>query len=148
MQIKTLKSLYKSHKEKSLFGRYINAKNIDSLLENLPSIFKVYCIGKSVKGENIYSITIGNGAKKVLLWSQMHGNESTTTKALFDMFNVLSHSNVFSDTILNNCTLMVIPMLNPDGAETYARFNANNIDFIRPTIPVVNTSGNFSPMML
>lgn len=131
MQIETLKSLYKTNKEKSLFGRYINTKSIEPLLENLPSIFKVDTIGKSVKGENIYSVSIGNGGKKVLIWSQMHGNEATTTKALFDIFNFLSDFNAFSGTILNNCTLIAIPILNPDGAKAYTRFNANNIDLNR-----------------
>jgi Zinc carboxypeptidase len=131
MQIETLKSLYKTNKEKSLFGRYINTNSIELLLENLLSFFKVDTIGKSVKGKNIYSVSIGNGRKKVLIWSQMHGNESTTTKALFDLFNFLSDFNEFSDTILNNCTLIAIPILNPDGAMSYTRFNANNIDLNR-----------------
>ncbi len=131
MQIETLKSLYKTHKENSLSGRYIHTKNIKPLLEDLPSIFKVDIIGKSVNDENIFSVTIGNGSKKVLMWSQMHGNESTTTKALFDLFNILGDSNEFSDTILNNCTLKVIPILNPDGALTYTRSNANSVDLNR-----------------
>lgn len=131
MRIETLKSLYKSSKEKLLFGRYIHAKNIEPLLENLPPTFKINTVGKSVNGENIHSVTIGNGEKKVLMWSQMHGNESTTTKALFDFFNILSYSNTFSGIILNNCTLEVIPILNPDGALTYKRFNANGIDLNR-----------------
>ena len=131
MQIESLKSLYKTHKEKSLFGRYIHTKNIELLLENLPSIFKVDTIGKSVNDENIFSVTIGTGKKKVLMWSQMHGNESTTTKALFDIFNFLNDSNALSSTIINNCTLKIIPILNPDGALTYKRFNTNNIDLNR-----------------
>jgi zinc carboxypeptidase len=131
MQIETLKSLFKTHKEKQLFGRYILDKSIEPLLENLSSIFKVDVMGKSIKGEKIYSVSIGNGDKKVLIWSQMHGNESTTTKALFDFFNFLNDSNAFSDTIITNCTLMIIPILNPDGALAYKRFNANNIDLNR-----------------
>lgn len=131
MRIESLKSLYKTHKEKSLFGRYIHTKNIELLLEDLPSIFKVNTIGKSVNDENIFSVTIGTGKKKVLMWSQMHGNESTTTKALFDIFNFLNDSNALSSTIINNCTLKIIPILNPDGALTYKRFNTNNIDLNR-----------------
>ena len=131
MHKETLKSLFKTHKEKELFGRYIHNKKIESLIERLLPIFKIDCIGKSVNHENIYSITVGQGKKKVLIWSQMHGNESTTTKALFDFFNFLSDSKAFSDTILNNCTLKVIPILNPDGALIYTRFNANGIDLNR-----------------
>lgn len=131
MQIKTLKSLYNTYKERHLFGRYIHNKSIEPLLENLSATFRIDNIGKSVKSENIYSVVTGNGNKKILLWSQMHGNESTTTKALFDILNILNDSNTFSKTILSNCTLMIIPILNPDGAMIYTRFNANNVDLNR-----------------
>ena len=72
-----------------------------------------------------------NGNKRILLWSQMHGNESTGTKALFDLFNCFSNNSSEFTTILENCTLLFIPMLNPDGAEVYTRVNANNIDLNR-----------------
>ena len=131
MQLETLKSLYKTFKERRLFGRYIHTKNIEPIMEDLPGILKIDSIGKSVNNENIFSITVGNGKKKILLWSQMHGNESTSTKALFDILNVLCDSNEFSGTILSNCTLMIIPILNPDGAAVYTRLNSNNIDLNR-----------------
>jgi hypothetical protein len=131
MQKEILKSLFKVHKEKALFNRFIHAKSIEPLLENLPSMFNIERIGQSVNKENIFGVSVGHGDKKILMWSQMHGNESTTTKALFDVFNFLSDFNTFSDTILNNCSLMVIPMLNPDGAVAYTRFNANGVDLNR-----------------
>ncbi len=59
----------------------------------------------------------------------MHGNESTTTKALFDVLNGFSKGK-FSD-ILENCTLQIIPILNPDGAARYTRVNANEVDLNR-----------------
>jgi hypothetical protein len=66
------------------------------------------------------------------MWSQMHGNESTTTKAVFDLLNVLLASDeVISKSILGACTLKIIPILNPDGAKAYSRLNANNIDLNR-----------------
>ena len=61
----------------------------------------------------------------------MHGNESTTTKALFDCFNLFETNNFIPNSILNACTLCVIPILNPDGAERYTRINANEIDLNR-----------------
>jgi len=78
-----------------------------------------------------YSLTFGNGSKKVLMWSQMHGNESTTTKALFDCFNLFLTNNALPNSILESCTLLVIPILNPDGAERYTRLNANEVDLNR-----------------
>ncbi len=62
----------------------------------------------------------------------MHGNESTTTKALFDLINtLLNERDPIIKTILSRCTLYIIPILNPDGAEAYTRLNANNVDLNR-----------------
>jgi Zinc carboxypeptidase len=131
MQLKESIKLLKSHKEKSLFHRYINADHIQPLLKNLGAIFTVNQIGNSVNGESIFSITVGHGSKKIFMWSQMHGNESTTTKALFDLLNILKEENEFSKTILEQCTITIIPMLNLDGARFYTRLNANEVDLNR-----------------
>lgn len=129
MTIADLNTWYKQSKESSLFGRYIHLKNIAPLINNLSSNFVTEVVGTSVLGENIYSITLGNGPKKILMWSQMHGNESTTTKAIFDLLN--SFKSYFFEDILEACTIKVIPMLNPDGAKAYKRLNANNVDLNR-----------------
>jgi hypothetical protein len=131
MQPNVFLDLLKKHKQILLNHRYINNDHIVKLLNALPSEFKVEDIGKSVMDESIYSVTIGNGPIKVLMWSQMHGNESTSTKALFDLFKLLSSSNESSDTILNRYTLKIIPILNPDGARLYTRLNANEVDLNR-----------------
>lgn len=131
MQLEQSIKLLKSHKENSLFHRYINTDHIHPLLKNLESNFAVNQIGNSVKGEPIFSITVGKGSKKIFMWSQMHGNESTTTKALFDVLNILKEENEFSKTILERCTLTIIPILNPDGARLYTRLNANEVDLNR-----------------
>ena len=133
MQMKNidLKTLFEICKERVLFGRYVHTGLIEPLLKKLSPEFKIDVIGQSVNVEKIYTVTIGSGPKKVLMWSQMHGNESTTTKALFDLFNLLKGSNGVVGTILKECTLKIIPILNPDGAKTYTRFNANNEDLNR-----------------
>ncbi|WP_431134318.1 M14 family metallopeptidase [Psychroserpens mesophilus] len=131
MQTERLKLLFNTYKETSLYGRYISTESIIGLL-NKPGLKPfVNRIGVSVANENIYSITIGSGSKKILMWSQMHGNESTTTKALFDMLNVLLAPELISKSILETCTLKIIPILNPDGAKAYTRLNSNNIDLNR-----------------
>ncbi|WP_425075477.1 M14 family zinc carboxypeptidase [Psychroserpens sp. S379A] len=131
MQERQLKTLFKSYKETSLFGRYIYTDSILNLLKSNSVKSHVSTIGKSVNQEDIYSITIGSGSKKILMWSQMHGNESTTTKAIFDLLNTLMASEQVSKFILEACTLCIIPILNPDGAKAYTRLNANNIDLNR-----------------
>ena len=124
---------YIHFKETSLFGRYINTDHILPLLKNLEKHFQLDKIGKSNLGEDIFSIQLGSGKTKILLWSQMHGNESTTTKAVFDLLNVflLKKEDVILKEILATCSLYIIPILNPDGARAYTRVNANEVDLNR-----------------
>ncbi|WP_418603848.1 M14 family zinc carboxypeptidase [Hwangdonia sp.] len=131
MNVAHLKSLFLKHKENSLTHRYITNLNIEPLLNDLEKIIDVNTIGKSVLGQPIYSLKIGNGEKKILMWSQMHGNESTTTKALFDVLNTLLDKKSELNYILKACTLYIIPILNPDGATAYTRVNANAVDLNR-----------------
>lgn len=132
LTIAELHQLFSSHKAKELYGRYIPLESIEPLINKLNDTFKVSVIGYSVKKRPIYSVVIGSGSRKILMWSQMHGNESTTTKALFDVFNLFKDSNnELIESILENCTICFVPMLNPDGAEVYTRHNANNIDLNR-----------------
>lgn len=118
--------------ERSLFGRYITSDHIRNLIENHSKTFRIEVIGASVLKEDIHFIKIGTGTQRILMWSQMHGNESTTTKAVFDLLNALSdaENNVVED-ILRRCTIGIIPMVSPDGARAYTRLNANQIDLNR-----------------
>lgn len=123
-----LKSQYNFCKEDQLTHRYITNNHIEPLLKNLDSRFILNVIGYSIKKLPIYAVKVGTGSKKILMWSQMHGNETTTTKALFDLFNFFQ---IEGNDILEKCTLYVIPILNPDGAKYYTRTNYNNIDLNR-----------------
>jgi hypothetical protein len=126
-----LEQLFIDNKEKSIEGRYLTLESIEPLLIKLNTNNQLSVIGESVLKKPIYSYQIGEGKIKILLWSQMHGNESTTTKALFDFLNVLHSDSVFSTKLLKTFTFYCIPMLNPDGAERYTRVNANEIDLNR-----------------
>ena len=130
-----VENLFNQNKEADLFGKWITFKDIDTLFKKHEKSFSISQIGSSEENKPIMQLKIGKGKKKVLLWSQMHGNESTGTKALFDLFNCFSNSNnnVLQD-ILENCTLLFIPMLNPDGALNYTRVNANQIDLNRDAV--------------
>jgi len=123
----TLKSLFYKYKDESVSHRYISSNHIEPLLQNLKNTFNIFVIGHSVNQLPIYGIKLGNGVNRILMWSQMHGNESTTTKACFDLLNYFKENN----KLLNHCTLYIIPILNPDGAKAYTRLNANNLDLNR-----------------
>tara|TARA_R110002012_G_scaffold49243_5_gene127461 strand:- start:149 stop:1279 length:1131 start_codon:yes stop_codon:yes gene_type:complete len=125
--IKTLEQEYKTYKNKSLFGRYIRLEDIEPILTTLGPIFKVRVEGYSVLNRPIHSVRFGTGLVKVLIWSQMHGNESTSSKALFDVFNYLKTN----EDLLKRFSFLVVPMLNPDGSEAYTRVNANQVDLNR-----------------
>ena len=123
--------IYIKYKVQKLHGRYITLEDIEPILVALNSNNELKIIGESVLRKPIYKYEIGNGKTKILLWSQMHGNESTTTKALFDFLNLLKGESDLAISLLENYTFCCIPMLNPDGSELYTRENANNIDLNR-----------------
>ncbi|MDO6473216.1 M14 metallopeptidase family protein [Maribacter sp. 1_MG-2023] len=111
--------------------RYINYDHINEFLKTLPTSFKIEVVEESVRKESIKSITFGSGTNKVLMWSQMHGNESTTTKAVVDLLSYLKQDIAEVLEISKSCTLKIIPILSPDGARDYTRVNANGIDLNR-----------------
>lgn len=79
-----LEALFVQNKEQTIQGRYITLEHIEPILNRLNTDNQLQEIGKSVQGKSIYEYQIGQGPTRVFLWSQMHGNESTTTKGLFD----------------------------------------------------------------
>lgn len=113
-------------------NRYLSPQKWDLMLRDLTYQFPTTVIGYSVLNQPLYAYRLGKGPKKVLLWSQMHGNESTTTRALLDLFDHLHCSN--GSKLLEGLTLMIIPQLNPDGAFAFTRLNANDVDLNRDAI--------------
>ncbi len=132
MDINTLQNWFDIYKETTLSRRYIHQEHITPLLDILKKKSTVKLLGFSENKSPIHLIKLGTGSKKLLLWSQMHGNESTTTKAVFDVLNMLMDaSNELSKQILEACTLYIIPILSPDGAKAYTRLNYNKVDLNR-----------------
>ncbi|WP_223815180.1 M14 family zinc carboxypeptidase [Sphingobacterium litopenaei] len=133
----TFNSIYSTYKEPALKHRRFKHQDIDSLLRvhKNNGTLAIDQIGKSFEGRAIYEVAFGKGEKKVMLWSQMHGDEPTATMALFDLFNFLEGKQDGYEEIrkLLNDKLEIhfIPMLNPDGAERYQRRTAQGIDMNR-----------------
>lgn len=133
-----LHDTYEQYKETKLVDRRFKHYDIVPLIEALPKQFKVVCEGQSVEGNDIFSIHLGSGKTKVLLWSQMHGDEATATAALFDMFRFFAAKDdgfdAYRTKILKELTLVFIPMLNPDGTARFMRRNAMGVDLNREAV--------------
>ncbi len=118
-------------KQQEINERYITNTDLENVLESLnKDIFKVAVAGKSVLEKNIYRVDFGTGNFKILLWSQMHGNETTTTKAVFNFLKSI-HAN---SSLLTHFSFTFLPILNPDGAEAFTRLNANKVDLNRDSV--------------
>jgi hypothetical protein len=91
-------------------------------------------LGESVEGRSIRAVTMGRGPVSVLLWSQMHGDESTATMSLADILHWWAASpedDALRRELAERLTITMIPMLNPDGAERFVRHDALGVDVNR-----------------
>jgi hypothetical protein len=97
------------------------------------SAFRVEEVGRSGEGRPLRTVSFGRGPTTVFLWSQMHGDESTASMALADIYNLVATSpdQPLVRTILEGVTVHTLPMLNPDGAQRFQRRNAQGIDINR-----------------
>ena len=95
--------------------------------------FRVEEIGRSVEDRPLRHVRWGEGNKTVLLWSQMHGDESTATMVLADLFRFLGEhpDDARVKALRANTTLHFFPIVNPDGAARFQRRNAQGIDLNR-----------------
>lgn len=107
-------------------GRYITNEHIKPLLPD-----DAFVAGWSVEDREIFAVKTGSGPNRILIWSQMHGNESTTTKALLDFLAFLYSDDDRASYFLEQYTFFIIPILNPDGAAAYTRHNAADVDLNR-----------------
>jgi predicted deacylase len=94
---------------------------------------RVETVGRSMLGRDLRTVTFGRGPVTVLLWSQMHGDESTATMALADVMSWMAAGggDRVRDRLADSLTVVMLPMLNPDGAERFQRENAAGIDVNR-----------------
>ena len=140
---KKLFEKYDNYKEPSITHRRFKHADIQPVIQSL--VFEKQQIGESFEGRSISQITLGTGKTKVLLWSQMHGDEATATMAIFDIFRFFNTKgdgfDAEKEAILKNCTLYFVPMLNPDGAERFQRRTATDIDMNRDALRLQTPEG-------
>jgi Zinc carboxypeptidase len=116
---------------------------LERLRQGAPDLIRTEPIGQSVEGRSINHVSLGRGPLKVLLWSQMHGDEPTATVALLDVLDYVRRhrDEPFVARLLDRLELHMVPMLNPDGAERFQRRNAQGIDINRDALLLQSPEG-------
>ena len=132
----TLLVNYNLFEEKRIKDRFFKHTDLLKILNGIKknSDFNVNEAGFSTNGRSINLITWGKGPKRIFLWSQMHGDEATATMSIADLLNFLSKPDQYKhihDLLSEQCTLYILPMVNPDGAKVFQRRNAMDIDINR-----------------
>lgn len=139
-----LYNAYDHYQEKSITTRRFKHNDIMAVIDKLGKDFKVNQVGTSVEGRAIKRVTYGNGPINVLMWSQMHGDETTATRAIMDVFHWLEADDQFNavrNKIKTAITWHFIPMLNPDGASRFTRRNHFGIDINRDAVHLQTPEG-------
>src|SRR5687768_12302804 len=115
------------HRVSAITNRRFTHANLWSALENdlQSDALTVATVGRSMLGRPIRAVSFGRGPTTVLLWSQMHGNESTATMALADLIAWFASDTpaqaALQKKLESKLRIVMIPMLNPDGSELFQR---------------------------
>jgi len=115
-------------------SRFIDYSDLKKKVESYKNYFEVISIGKSEKGKSIFKVCLGSGEKKIMSWSQMHGNETSGTLAAFDFLDYLIQIPDLKAGVESKFCIQFILMVNPDGAEVFERRNSQGIDLNRDAI--------------
>jgi len=134
----TLAEKHQQYRVKSLEDRRVKHRDIQPLIDHYRQKpqFKVQRVGTSVEGRPLHLLSTGTGPTQVFLWSQMHGDESTATMAIFDVLAFLSDpaNQAITKPISQKLSIHFLPMLNPDGAEVFDRRNKLGMDLNRDAL--------------
>ncbi len=125
------------HHISTIFPSDVRHADLKKYLEKLKGLgIKVEQVGFSNASREIYQVEWGTGPLKVMMWSQMHGDEPTATSSLIDMFAFLqTHKDKdWVKKLGETMTIRGVPMLNPDGSELYQRRNLQGIDINRDAL--------------
>lgn len=88
----------------------------------------VETIGYSSKGRAIAAYTFGSGAKSVVYTGAIHGNEVSTRSLMLRWIDELEAN---ARAIPAGTSVVVVPMINPDGIAAGSRVSGSNVDLNR-----------------
>lgn len=105
-----------------------------------PNIMKLFSIGKSVKGRELWVVKISDNVEKdetepeFKYISSMHGDEITgrelTTFLIQEIAEKYGKDSELTN-LINNTEIYIMPSMNPDGSMAKRRANANGFDLNR-----------------
>ena len=93
-------------------------------------LVRIVSAGMTGEGRDIWLAEIGDASKiPVLIFTQQHGDEPHGTESALEIIKFLSTGSAKAQQILDELFVLIIPRVNPDGAEIPTRGNA---DFTAP----------------
>jgi protein MpaA len=101
------------------------AEKAEPVAPRVPSVETI--VGHSVEGRPLVCRRIGDGEYVVLMMASIHGNEAAGTPLLND----LAEHVVANPELLAGLTLVLMPVVNPDGVENGKRYNTRGVDLNR-----------------
>jgi hypothetical protein len=107
------------------FDGYFQPWEVDRAVRKLGQFPRttVSTVGLSNRGRPIHAVRMGTGDRVVFVQAGIHANELTGTTAVMNLLKGMSNNSKHTRKVLDEITLVVIPMLNPDGAVHYQREN-------------------------
>ena len=133
------------------YSSYLLRQNLNNLNRIFPFL-NIQTVGRSVLGQNIYVIKLGNGPKKVFYSGGIHANEWITSVLLMKFIENYCNAYVNDEKLYNysvrdlfrSCSIYIMPMVNPDGVNlvtgnlpttSSSYISAQNIALSFPDIP-------------
>jgi hypothetical protein len=113
---------------------------VRAAVEKAPSIAKMFSIGKSHQGRDLWVVKISDNVNvdevepEFKYISSMHGDEITGRELMVFLIEDLISaykSDASTQEMINNTEIFIMPSMNPDGSEKRVRYNAKNIDLNR-----------------
>lgn len=115
-------------------------KKLQDAVAKLPGKMKLFSIGKSVKGKDLWVVKISDNVEsdetepEFKYISSMHGDEivgrELTTNLIQEIADKYGKDKAITD-LVDNTEIFIMPSMNPDGSELKQRANFNGVDLNR-----------------
>ncbi|MCE1167312.1 MAG: succinylglutamate desuccinylase/aspartoacylase family protein [Sphingobacteriia bacterium] len=129
------KNVFVSDQNGDNLTNYNEMMNYLSTICKKGSVLHLDTLAFSVKGRAIPLIHVKTDDKSiknkinVLLFAQQHGDEPSGKEALLQLIQEIADDKL--DSYLDYMNLLIVPMVNPDGAEAGTRRNGRGVDLNR-----------------